>query len=134
MNTKTRIGLIILFAALLIVVVSRCNSSSSALEGTENILKGLQDNLYPTFSHDMDTKMLASLKEADFIKLQEKMATKIGKCTSREVTKVEQTNEYYSVLYTVTCEKSKALSMRVVITRKDPIQVTGLWFNAPELK
>ena len=102
-----------------------------------NLIGALNSGDFTTFSKDFDTTMKSSFKEADFTNMRQTFASKLGDYQSRTVAQVQSTTAngqtIYLLSYTLQYSKSKAVTQRLVLTSSQPYQVTGLWYNSPEL-
>jgi hypothetical protein len=93
----------------------------------QDIVDGIKDKDYATFSKDFDDVMLASLKPGDFDKLSATYSL-LGAPSTIELVNVQVAGEYFAVRYKVTYPE-KVLTMRVVVDNSDPRKVSGLWFD-----
>ena len=101
----------------------------------ENILIGLNDNDYATFSLDFDAMMKKGLDEKSFNTMKTTFDEKIGKFVSMEVEKVEKVEEsYYAITYRARFEKEDGVTFRMTINQNDPPEVAGVWFTSPKLR
>ena len=137
---KTRILLIALIFGL---VLSGCASQAKAEsmpEGPErdavvadtdvfaqDIVSGLDNSDYATFSKDFDQTMTASITKEAFDNLVKQFGT-LGKSESIELQDVQINGEYYSAIYKVNYG-SQQVTIRLVVNQDAPRLVSGLWFK-----
>ena len=60
--------------------------------------------------------------------------SKLGAYQSREVTGVAEIQENILVIYKAVFETAPEVTIRLSISAAEPHQVTGLWFDSPELR
>jgi hypothetical protein len=101
---------------------------------TDRLLAALAANDYDSFIQDMEPKMKAAMTQEQFADLRQLLDSKAGAYQSRQLNTVEQNGDFYIILYTAAFEKSPAVTMRIVLTNTAPYQLTGLWFDSPELR
>ena len=101
---------------------------------TDRLLTALAANDYESFTQDMETTMKTSMTEAQFNDLRQLLEDKAGAYQSRQLNTVQQSGDFYIVLYTAAFEKSPAVTLRIVLTQAEPYQLTGLWLDSPELR
>ena len=137
---KTRI---LLIALLLGLVLSGCASqvkAESLPEGPErdavvadtdlfaqDIVSGLDNNDYATFSKDFDQTMASSITVEAFDTLVKQFGT-LGKSESIELQDVQINGEYYSAIYKVSYG-GQQVTLRLVVNQDTPRLVSGLWFK-----
>jgi len=100
----------------------------------ENLLAGLTARDYEQFSQDFSDTMKQGMNQQAFNDLLEMLDTKLGKYQSFDLVTVLQDENYSTLVYQLTYEKDNQVSMRVVFDNKEPHQVSGLWFDSPELR
>ncbi|MFN7037463.1 MAG: DUF3887 domain-containing protein [Bellilinea sp.] len=100
----------------------------------ENLIAGLINRDYPTFSKDFDAAMKKGMDEAAFEQLLSTLTDKLGAYQSHEISQVLQDEKYTIVIYRLTYEKDNLVTMRVVFNRQEPHLISGLWFDSPELR
>jgi hypothetical protein len=102
----------------------------------ENLLTGLNDGDYETFSKDFNEDMKAAIDEAAFLQMKENFDEKLGAYEFlQQDTVVKDDDGYVAAFYVVEFEKAPAVTMRLVFTDGDDThKATGLWFDAPELR
>lgn len=100
----------------------------------ENLLQGLNDQDYPTFSRDFDETMKKALDQKSFDQMAATFDEKIGDYLSMEVEKVQRVEDLFVVSYKARYEKEEAVSIRLTIRPGEPTQVAGLWFDSPKLR
>jgi hypothetical protein len=141
---------IILLLALILLAGCSAMPKSSPVEGqqreqvlassepvADNLFKGMNDTDYATFSRDFDSAMKKGLDEKAFNTLTQTFSQKIGKYQSRQIEKVEQIENLYTVTYQAQFEKENPVSVRLTLrqaTATTPMQVAGLWFDSPKLR
>ena len=100
----------------------------------DEILEGIDSGDYESFSQHFDEELKKGLTEAAFTSLHQQFQEKIGNHLSCQVNTVQAVDEYHAVVYDCRYEQAEKVSMRLVLTREDPVLATGLWFDAPELR
>jgi hypothetical protein len=100
----------------------------------DNLIKGLVEGDYAVFSADFDETMKNGMNQAAFDELRQMFADKLGSYESHEVSIVLEDELYTTVAYKMIFEKDNAVVMRVVFDNQAPHQITGLWFDSPELR
>jgi hypothetical protein len=100
---------------------------------TDNLLAAIAANDYKAFTKDMAPKMVKALTETSFSQIVSMFTDKLGKVQSRQITSITQIDTFYTVMYKLKCEKAPKVTMRVVVDNAAPYQISGLWFDAPEL-
>ena len=141
--------LLLLALCVLVMALAACSYMPQAelVEGAEseqviqmaepiavNLLQGLNDQDYLTFSRDFDDTMKKALDQKSFTEMAATFAEKIGNYQSLEVEKVERIENLYVVTYKARYEKEEAVSIRLTIREGEPTQVAGLWFDSPKLR
>lgn len=96
---------------------------------TDNLLAGLKAGDYAMFSRDFDQQMLNAMPQSKFEALKKERDEHLGAYISRKINNVEQTGDFYTVIYTAGFEKEYAVIVRVVFRMAEPHQISGLWFN-----
>ena len=132
----------LLLIALLVSLLAGCGSQETTLTGadkdavlafseakTDNLLAGMNTNDYAMFSKDFDPEMLKAMSQTQFDALKKDRDAKLGLYTSRQVNKVVQTGDFYTVYYAAKFEKEAAVTVRVVFRIAEPHKVSGLWFD-----
>lgn len=99
----------------------------------DHILSGIEDNDYELFAQDFNEEMKKGIDEASFQKLRELLSSKIGSYQSREVSSVRDVDGTMLVIYTAVYANAKQVVIQLSVTGSEPHQVSGLYFNAPEL-
>ncbi len=141
--------MILLFAALL----TSCSlfkaplTEPKTVEGTQqdqvlayaspkadNLIAGLVSGDYKVFSADFDSTMKEGMNQAAFEQLLQQFTSKLGNYQSKEVSIVLKDQKFTTVAYKMIFEKDDAVVMRVVFDNHEPHQITGLWFDSPELR
>lgn len=100
----------------------------------ENLLNGLIARDYVQFSQDFSDSMKQGMNQQAFEDLLVMLDTKLGKYQSFDLVTVLKDENYSTLVYQLTYEKDNQVSMRVVFDNKEPHQVSGLWFDSPELR
>lgn len=93
----------------------------------ENILNGIANKDYDTFSSDFDDQMLAAMKTTDFDQITA-IYSPLGEPTTIELLNVQVAGAFYAVRYTVTYPE-KVIVVRLVVDGNEPRKVGGLWFE-----
>ncbi len=96
---------------------------------TDNLIAGMKDNNYATFSMDFDKDMLTSMNHDQFNALRKDRDRKLGAYVSREVKEVYKRGSYFIVVYDAMFEKNDSVIMQVVFQVKEPHQISGLWYD-----
>jgi hypothetical protein len=139
--------LFFLFLLLCLALTACGGAQPVAIEGSEreallakvepladDVLNGMRDHDYATFSKDMDAAMLKAIDQAAFDKMLANLEPKIGTYQSRSVSQVNKIGNFDQVIYTVKYSDEDAVTVRIVFTTSEPLQVTGLWFDSPKLR
>ncbi len=100
----------------------------------EGVLEGILNSDYETFSRDFDSTMKNGMDRTAFQNLLDTFTSKIGQYQSHEVLSVLQDEKYSIVIFRLVYSQDDQVTMRVVLDRNEPHQVTGLWFDSPELR
>lgn len=100
----------------------------------ENLINGLINRDYATFSKDFDETMKKGMDEAAFENLLATLTGKLGAYQSHEIQQVLQDEKFSIVIYRLTYEKDNLVTMRIVFNREEPHLISGLWFDSPELR
>ncbi|MBN1660656.1 MAG: DUF3887 domain-containing protein [Anaerolineae bacterium] len=138
-------GSAILLALCGLLLVTSCGLGPQAMEGaerdavlayaepaTDNLLAGLEAGDYAGFSRDLSPEMLEAMTEAQFSSLRTLLESKVGAYVSRQVSRVEESDDFVAVVYDAQYENEEHVTMRVVF---DPAhQISGLWFDSPQLR
>lgn len=141
------------FALLTVLLLAGCSlfkaplTETKTLEGdeqqqvleyagpkAENIIAGLAAGDYQQFSTDFSDTMKQGMNQAAFDQLLDMFAARLGSYRSHEVSVVLRDEQFTTVAYKMIFEKDDAVVMRVVFDNQDPHQITGLWFDSPELR
>lgn len=136
---KSSLALLVcsLFLAL---ILGSCSKAPKYIEGeeydrvaaiaapySEHILKGIETADYDLFAADFDAKMLESMTETQFATLLKSFSS-VGTFISSDLVNITDQNTYYGVNYKATYT-NKVMAMLVVIDKKEPYLVSGLWFK-----
>jgi len=101
----------------------------------DHVISGIINRDYATFSQDFDSAMQSGIPESSFQEILTLFDTRVGKCSTYDLTQTGMTEEFPYAMYTLQCENSKkGVFIRIVITPDEPHQVTGLWFDAAEMR
>jgi hypothetical protein len=100
----------------------------------ENLISGLIAGDYQTFSADFNQTMKEGMDTAAFDQLLDMFSTKLGSYQSHEVNVVLQGDKFTTVAYKMIFERDDKVIMRIVFDNQEPHNVTGLWFDSPELR
>lgn len=139
---------ILLVVLLFAFTLTACSGAKPVtLEGTQrddflaksepiadNLMKGMVDHNYDTFSKDLSPKMLKSIDAAAFKDMLSKLDPKIGAYQSRTVEQVLKIGGDTAVIYQAKYSDEDKVSVRLVFSTTDPLQVTGLWFDSAKLR
>lgn len=144
MKSKT---LCILTAAVVLVLALTACLPGKAVKGddqkaalayvepiADRIFEGIESNDYALFSQDFDETMLKGIDETAFQQLRELLSSKVGSYQSREVSSVRDVDGTLLVIYTAVYSNAKQVVINLSVTGSEPHQVSGLYFNAPELR
>ncbi len=99
----------------------------------DNVLDGLINQDYASFSKDFSSEVLQGMDENAFNQLIADLTGELGQFKTSEITAVLQDDSYSTVVYTLSYEQSGSVIMRVVFDRDDPTTVSGIWFDSPVL-
>ncbi len=100
----------------------------------DNLIAGLVAGDYTIFSVDFDSTMKEGMNQAAFEELLQQFTSKLGTYQSKEVSIVLKDQKFTTVAYKMIFEKDDSVVMRVVFDNQEPHQITGLWFDSPELR
>jgi hypothetical protein len=100
----------------------------------DNLLQGFNENNYTMYSRDFGPEMKAALDEAVFEQNREFVVSRIGLYESRGTPVVTKSGEFIAVNYPAKFEKEDGVNVRLVFRIGDEShQLSGLWFQSPEL-
>ncbi|MBA4385360.1 MAG: hypothetical protein C0410_11540 [Anaerolinea sp.] len=138
---KTR--LIIFVCLLSAIILSACGAQATPVyvaEGADrdaitaktdaivkDLITGIENKDYETFSKHFSDVMLNSIKTADMDKMYLTFDP-LGKSESAELMSVQDVGDYYAARYKVTYA-SKIVIYRIVVEKSDPGVQSGLWFE-----
>jgi hypothetical protein len=105
-----------------------------AQPASDNLLAGLNARDYAQFSRDFNDNMKTGMDEASFEDLLSMLDSKLGTYLSSDLVTVLQDEKFNTVIYRLTYSKDNEAVMRVVFDRSEPHQISGLWFDSPELR
>ncbi|HSJ55903.1 MAG TPA: DUF3887 domain-containing protein [Anaerolineae bacterium] len=127
------------------LLLAGCGLGPQAMEGaerdavlvyaepaTDNMLAGLQAGDYAQFSRDQSPEMLEAMTEAAFSELRTMLDSKVGAYVSRQVSRVEDVDDFIAVVYDAQFENEEHVTMRVVFDQAT--KISGLWFDSPRLR
>lgn len=100
----------------------------------DNILNGIEANDYAIFSQNFNDQMLKGITEESFQQLRDMLSSKVGSFQSRQVSSVRDIEGTILVIYTAVYSNAKQVVIQLSVTGSEPHQVTGLYFDAPELR
>lgn len=100
----------------------------------DRILNGLETDDYALFSQDFSDQMLQGITEDSFQQLRDLLSSKVGSYQSRQVSSVRDVDGTMLVIYTAVYSNAKQVVIQLSVTGGEPHQVTGLYFDAPELR
>lgn len=93
----------------------------------QDVVAGIENKDYETFSKHFSQVMLNSIKPADAEAIFTQFGA-LGKSGSIELKNVQDIGDYYAVRYTVTYG-NKEVVVRVVVEKADTNTMSGLWFE-----
>ncbi len=93
----------------------------------QNVINGIKDKDFATFSQDFDEAMLKATTPASFDQLAS-VYSALGSPTSVELKNIQDIGAYFAVRYTVKYPE-KTINYRLVVDKNDPRKVSGLWFE-----
>jgi len=105
-----------------------------AQPASENILAGLNVRDYAQFSRDFSDQMKIGMDDTSFKDLLTMLDSKVGTFVSSDLVTVLQDENFTTVVYRLTYSKDNEVAMRVVFDNAEPHQISGLWFDSPELR
>ncbi|NLZ29653.1 MAG: DUF3887 domain-containing protein [Methanomicrobiales archaeon] len=139
-----------LAALILLLAVSACGcmDRESAIAGeeaaqvlsyadpiAENLLTGLNEDNYTTYSRDFSPEMRQELDRASFEQSREFVTSRIGLYESKSDPVVTEAGDYVAVTYKAEFEQESGVDVRFVFKKDDAShQLQGLWFNSPKLR
>lgn len=91
------------------------------------ILSAIENNNYDLFVTHFDETMRKAIDEDQFSSIVSQYG-KYGAPDSVELLNIEDQGNYYSANFGVNYPEAKVI-MRLVVSRDDPSQVSGLWFK-----
>ena len=91
------------------------------------ILSAIENNNYDLFVTHFDETMRKAIDEDQFSNIVSQYG-KYGAPDSVELLNIEDQGNYYSANFGVNYPEAKVI-MRLVVSRDDPSQVSGLWFK-----
>ncbi|HCS38454.1 MAG TPA: hypothetical protein DIW44_02575 [Anaerolineaceae bacterium] len=140
---KMRTRLVVIVSLLSAIILSACGMQATPVyveEGPDrdaiiaktdvivsDLISGIENKNYDTFSSHFSDVMLNSIKTADMEKIYTTFDP-LGKSKSVELVNVQDAGNYYAVRYKVTYDK-KVVIYRIVVDKADPGVQSGLWFE-----
>ena len=100
----------------------------------ENLIRGMVAGDYAVFSADFDSTMKQGMDENAFNNMLVTFTGKLGQYQSHEVNAVLQDEKYSTVVYRIAYDKDDRVTMRVVFNNSEDHNISGLWFDSPELR
>ncbi len=100
----------------------------------DNLLAGIKNNDYASFSKDFDSLMQAAMSLTSFLNLLEKINNVLGVCTSRSITQMFQKNNLIVVDYNLSCQKESSVKLEVTFHPEQPHLIDGIGFLSPPLQ
>lgn len=94
----------------------------------ENIMDSLKNNNYQGFRANYDDTMMKLTSDDQFQNLRAQLEGQFGAYKSISPKQIQKGDGYINVFYTVNFEKG-SLTMQLVLTEKEPHQISGLWFK-----
>ena len=98
-------------------------------QSTDNLLAGLNNNDYATFSRDFDATMLKSIDATGFTNLYNQVMSSYGKYISRSVEAVQTYEGYIRLVYQGDFEKNDSVIILVVFEPTGDHKIAGLFFT-----
>jgi hypothetical protein len=142
-----RQSIIWMVISILLIMMAAACSPEVELQGIEkdkalqfsenaaqNIILGLLVGDYKIFSTSFDDALKVSLNEPAFQNMRQVMSVKLGSYLSYETGRLLSDNNSLSANFLLVYEKSPAVNMRLVMQANESHKVTGLFFDAPELR
>ncbi|HMN14987.1 MAG TPA: DUF3887 domain-containing protein [Bellilinea sp.] len=100
----------------------------------EALIAALFGGTYADFSKDLSPEMKSAMDEAAYTDLQTQLNEKVGEYKSAELETVLEQDAYAVLVYALNFSSGSKVAMRVVVNNTEPHQVSGLWFDSPELR
>jgi len=129
------------------LLLAGCGSGPTTIEGAErdefaaaadpladSVVNGIDANDYSVFSQYFDQAMLEGLNETAFNELVAMFDGKLGDYQSRTVKSVQTVENLIQVEYKMVYTQAPEVTMRLILNDQNPPQITGLWFDASELR
>lgn len=102
---------------------------------TVQLLTALSNHDEAGYLRDMDETMRSASSGDKFEQVYQAIIGKIGRYQSHQLDRVLDKDQYRIVIYKAQFEKDANVVVRVVFDMtKDPLKVTGLWFDSPVLR
>jgi len=138
---------VLLFVGIIAVVALTLPQPPPAISGSardavlvysepemDNMMAGMNANDYASFARDFDNTMKGAVTSAQFANLETTVVGKIGKYVSRQVTDVQPTGDFMTVVYTAKFENDDPVTVTVAFQAAAPHQISGLHFNSAKLR
>ncbi len=134
-------------ACIMILALSACAAQPVALTADEqaafqkisepladNMLAGLNQKDYATFSKNFDEPMQSAMDEKQFNLLLLQVTDKIGEYQSRQIVQMLRISELVQVTYLAQFSQEKDVTIRITYEFTGAHNVAGLWFDSPTLR
>lgn len=138
---------VLTICCILVIILSACAPQPVALTADEqaafqkisepladNMLAGLNQKDYPTFSKNFDEPMQAAMDEKQFNLLLIQVTDKIGAYQSRTIVQMLHVSELVQVTYLAQFSQEKDVTIRITYEYTGAHNVAGLWFDSPTLR
>ncbi len=139
---KKILSLCLLAAMILLSACSAQQPKSTVVEGAardqvlayadpiaENMLAGMNNGDYAAFSRDFNQKMKDAMGPDSLPKLKDQLEPRIGKYQSKQPQQVLDYGDLITITYNGVFEKAKNIKILVTVTKSEPHQVAGLFFQ-----
>jgi len=102
---------------------------------TDNLLQGLNQRDYATFSKDFDSQMRSAIPPAAFqSQVIGTVSGKVGSYVSRQVRQVVRSGSQVTVVYNAKFTKENDVLITLSLTAAQPHQVSELFFDSTSLE
>ena len=99
----------------------------------QSVLDGLANDDYATFSTYFTDDVKSGWAESTYATFRQDLTAELGAYQSNQINSVLQNDRYSTVVYTLAFDSGKTVNMRLILSLTQPYQITGLWFDSPEL-
>ncbi len=99
----------------------------------QSVITGLSNNDYTLFTSNFTADVKKGWDEASFQSFLQDLHTKMGNYQSNQIESVLQNDQYSTIVYTLTFDSGQTVNMRLILSLNEPYQITGLWFDSPDL-